>query len=108
MSHAHAITFDTLAFVKKLETSGIEHKQSEGITEAMAGLFETSFTALATKADIRTEIHRLDTKIDKLALRFDGKLSKLESKLVKWVVGAAFAQITLLSTIVFAIIKFMH
>ncbi len=100
----HAITFDTLAFVKKLEASGIKPKHSECITAAIADVFEKSITALPTKADI----HHLDTKIDKLALKFDGKLSKLERKIVKWIVGVAFGQIALLSTIVFSIIKFIH
>lgn len=87
---SHAITFDTLAFVKKLEASGIKPRHSEAITEALADVFENTIATLPTKAYI------------------DSKLSKLETKLVIWGIGLACAQIALLSTIVFSIMKFIH
>lgn len=107
---SHTMTFDTLAFVKKLEASGIAAKQSEAITEAIADVYESNLAAIATKSDLtslKTDLDgletRIDLKIDKMALEFDGKLSKLESKIITWVVGLIFAQTALLS-----FIKFMH
>jgi hypothetical protein len=87
---SHSITFDTLAFVKKLEASGIKPKHSEGITEALADVFENTIATLPTKAYI------------------DSKLLTLKNEIIIWVVAFALVQIVLLSTIVFSIIKFVH
>lgn len=38
----------------------------------------------------------------------DRELSKLESRIVKWIVGVALGQTILLSTIIFFIIKFTY
>jgi hypothetical protein len=56
---AHAITFNTLAYAKKLESSGIPQKQAEAQAEALADIFEKSLDTVATKQDIlelKTEI----------------------------------------------------
>ena len=39
---AHAITFDTLAFAKKIEASGLEPKQAEAIAVALSDVFDSS------------------------------------------------------------------
>jgi len=43
------ITFDTHKFVQKLQESGFDHKQAEGLTEAMRAAIEES--ELVTKKD---------------------------------------------------------
>jgi hypothetical protein len=70
------ITFDTLKFVRKLQESGFEQRQAEGIAEAFK---EASGEAeLATKRDIE----RLEAKIDRIDTRLGGELT-----LVKWMMG---------------------
>ena len=70
------ITFDTLKFVRKLQESGFEERQAEGIAEAFK---EASGEAeLATKRDIE----RLEAKIDRIDIRLGGELT-----LVKWMMG---------------------
>ncbi len=65
---SHAVTFDTMAFVKKLEASGIEAKRSEAITEAVADVFESSLAAaVSTKNDcneLKSDLSGLETRID--------------------------------------------
>lgn len=111
---SHTMTFDTLAFVKKLEASGIEARQSEAITEAVSGVFENNLVSVCTKDELNAVEARLeakiDVKVDRLTLEmdkrfaeFDGKLSKLESKIIMWAVGLVFTQ-----TAVLSMIKFMH
>ena len=100
---SHTLTFDTLAFVKKLEASGLDAKPSEAITNAISDVFEHTFSEVATKTDVAQSEMRLESKIDKMGAEFDSKLSKLKSELIIWVAGLLFAQTTLLS-----IIRFFH
>ena len=108
---SHAMTFDTLAFVKKLEASGIEARQSEAITEAIADVYESNLTMVATKDDLSALEARLEAKlganatetkkdIDALELKVDGRLSKLKGEIITWVVGLVFAQLAVFSMIV--------
>jgi hypothetical protein len=62
------ITFDTLKFVKKLESSGIAPQQAEALVEALQEA--ASGSSLATKSD----------------------LAELKYDLLKWIVGMALAQ----------------
>ncbi len=78
-----AITFDTLKFVKKLESSGLPMQQAEAIAEAFQEA--SSEARLATTQDIR----ELD-----MALR--GHISEMKYDLIKWIVGLALAQLALL------------
>jgi hypothetical protein len=64
---AHAITFDTLAYSKKLKAAGVPQKQAEVQAEALAEFIEEG---VATKKDLK------DTEV---ALRRDIKV--LESDL---------------------------
>lgn len=55
-----AITFDTLAFSKKLKKAGVPEKQAEAQAEIMASMMtETIFKNFATKHDLHTEVSRL-------------------------------------------------
>jgi len=84
---AHAITFDTLAFAKKIEASGLESKHAEAIAEAMRDVFEENLsTAIFTKED---------AKVLK---------SELKTEIVMWIVGLLFAQ----SALIISAIKFLH
>lgn len=95
-----AITFDTLAFAKKIEASGVEPKHAEAIAEALSSVFENSRETLATKQ----EISLLRKEMEKLSFEFDSKLSKVRMDIIMWVVGLLFAQ----TAILISIIKFIH
>ena len=60
-------TFDTLKFARRLEGAGVYPKQATAFAEAAE-------TLVATKSDI----HRLDNKLDKVQGQVD---------LLKWMVG---------------------
>jgi hypothetical protein len=63
-----AVTFDTLKFVKELESAGMPQAQAEAQAKALANVLSESLdTTLATKADIQ-EV-------------------KSELKLMKWMLG---------------------
>lgn len=67
-----AIPFDTLKFVERLKAAGVPEAHAKAEAEALA-------EALA-HSDVATQ----------------GDLRELELRLIKWMVGLAFAQIALL------------
>ena len=56
-----AITFDTLAYAKKLKAAGVDEKQAEVQAEALAEIIEDK---LATKQDLQELELRLSHKIE--------------------------------------------
>lgn len=93
-----AITFDTLAYSKKLKKAGVPEKQAEAQAEIMAEtMTEILSNNLATKHDLRTEIGKLrsDLKQD---------MANLTIK-----VGAMMAgSVTLMLTLLPIILKLMN
>jgi hypothetical protein len=83
---AHTITFDKLAYVKRLEKSGVQQDQAEAMAEALQEALEESARELATKKDI---------------------LVGLKSELIKWIFGTISASTTLIISIM-ALLKFMR
>ena len=79
----NAITFDTLKFVKKLESSGVPIPQAEAIAEAFK---EASGEAeLATRQDVK-----------ELDITLRGHIAEMKYDLIKWIVGLSLAQLALL------------
>ena len=76
-----AVTFDTLKFVKTLESAGFNAQQAEAIAQAQQNaISESAELILATKNDvalIRTDILKIDAEI----------------RLLKWMTGATFAAV---------------
>jgi hypothetical protein len=69
------VTFDTLKFVERLKAAGIPEAQAKAMAEAQQeALSESVATQLATKID----------------------LAELRLDVIKWIVGLALAQISLL------------
>jgi len=98
---SHAITFDTLAFAKKIESSGLESKHAESIAEAMRDVFEENLSAsIFTKEDGRSL--KAELKADISDLRSD--TFKMKSEMIIWFVGLLFAQ----TAIIVSIVKFIH
>lgn len=74
------ITFDTLKFVKKLESFGVEARQAEAIAEAFRDAQVE--TDPLTKKDLQIEISPI--RIEIASIRSD-------LSIVKWMMGFIFA-----------------
>jgi hypothetical protein len=81
-----AITFDTLAYVKKLKSAGVPEKQAEIQAETFAEILEER---VATKQDLK-ELE--------LALKHD--LANIKAEIIKWVAGMLVAQAAIVATLV--------
>lgn len=91
---SHAVTFDTLKFVRRLENAGFEQKKAEAITQAMGEVFEENLNdGLFTKADSKL-----------MMLEIENKMSRLETRIVFWVVGLLLAQ----NALIFGFLKLTH
>ncbi|MEO5352473.1 MAG: CCDC90 family protein [Magnetococcus sp. XQGC-1] len=95
---AFSVPFDTLAFVKKLETAGVPSSQAEAQVEMLSDLLQkveaSRMQELATKGDVREAELRLEAKIES---------SKTET--IKWVAGMFVAQTALIIGAMFAVMK---
>lgn len=78
------LTFDSLAYAKKLENAGFTREQADAQAETLSAAFSSWETArmkeLATKADLQLETEKLRTE-----------MKAMEIRLLKWQWGIAFA-----------------
>jgi len=85
-----SITFDTLKYVKQLETAGIPAVQAEAFVNAQRDILaEALDTSLATKADVL----RLENRIALLDAKLDSKMDLVrnENAHTRWMLGALIA-----------------
>ena len=87
------ITFDTLAYAKRLKAAGVPEEQAEVQAETFAEIIEER---LATKYDI--ELLRRDMKEMEIELKKDIAASKSET--IKWVAGMLIVQAGLIAALV--------
>ena len=80
------LTFDTLAYAKKLKAAGFTEEQAEVQAEAFAEIIQERLT---TKQDLK-ELE--------LAMRRD--LAAVKSEIIKWVAGMLVAQAAIVATLV--------
>ena len=77
-----AVSFDTLEFVKGLKAAGFTEEQAEAqaraLSQALRQVEEARLNELATKGDLKSGIADLRRE-----------LAGMETRLIKWVVGAA-------------------
>ena len=81
----YAVTFDTLAYAKKLEACGVSVKQAEGQAEALANVLEMNFLS-KKEAEINhdklsNKIDLIDQKIDNLEKNMQQKIDGLEKNM---------------------------
>ncbi|MBF0180167.1 MAG: DUF1640 domain-containing protein [Magnetococcales bacterium] len=100
-----AIPFDTLAFVKKLETAGIPPAHAEAQAEALSVVLqnveESRLKELATKGDIL----RLERDIKELEVKMDAKIETAKADTIKWTAGMFAAQTALIIGAMFALMR---
>ena len=80
------ITFDTLAYAKKLIAAGVPARQAEVQAETFAEIIDER---IATKNDLKEQENRLLIEINR---------SKVE--IIKWVAGMLIAQAAIVATLV--------
>lgn len=86
-----AITFDTLAYAKKLRTAGFTEQQAEVAAEAQKETIEVVIAEFETR-----HLNEMATKLD---------LAETKAELVRWVVGAGFLQTVLIAALLMKLIK---
>lgn len=122
-----AVPFDTLAFVKELETAGIPPAHAEAQIKVLAAAMrhlDARVDDLATKRDKQTE-ERFDTLADRHEQQVKGRLDGLatrhelamveanlkrdieaaKSDMIKWTAGMFAAQTALILGAMFAVMK---
>ncbi|MBF0163630.1 MAG: DUF1640 domain-containing protein [Magnetococcales bacterium] len=81
------IPFDTLAFVKKLETAGVPSPQAEAQAEALSDVLqkveESRLQELATKGDVLAV--KKEVELAKAELRKEIEAAKVDT--IKWVIA---------------------
>ena len=102
---AFAVPFDTLAFVKKLETAGVPSSQAEAQVEMLSDVLqkveETRLRELATKGDV--EIAKLELQKEIESVRREIEVAKNET--IKWMVGLALAQLAMMTGILMTLVR---
>jgi len=58
-----ALTIDTLEVSRELQEAGLDIRQAEGVSQAIRKAQEQNLGELATKADIKAEVTRLEGEI---------------------------------------------
>jgi hypothetical protein len=89
-----AVTFDTLAFVKDLQSKGFKQEQAEGISNALKNALTVS--EVATKHDIK----ELEVKIKELDANMKIQLAETKAEIIKWDIGAIIFAVGLSITLV--------
>ncbi len=85
------ITFDTLAYSKKLRSVGFTEQQAEVAAEAQKETIEIVISELETR-----HLNDMATKID---------LAEVKADLIRWVVAAGFLQTALIAALLLKLIK---
>ena len=83
------LTFDTLAYVKKLREAGIDEKQAEAQAVALASVLKETSGELATKQDVERLSDQVEAKF----------------KLLQWMLGFNLA---LSTAVLWALIRMAH
>ncbi|MBF0142582.1 MAG: DUF1640 domain-containing protein [Magnetococcales bacterium] len=98
---AHAVPFDTLAFVRELETSGVPSPQAEAQAKALSRVLqvveESRFRELATRGDV--------LRLEKEVLRVEKGIESAKAETIKWTAGMFAAQTALILGAIFALMR---
>jgi hypothetical protein len=78
-----AVTFDTLQFVKNLQSKGFKPEQAEGISDALKDVMTVA--EVATKHDIK---------------ELEIKLAETKAEIIKWNTGAIIGSVALAVTLI--------
>lgn len=83
------LTFDTLAYSKKLREAGFTEQQAEAQADALSGALKASASDLAAgrdiealRADLKQDIAKVDARLNVIEERTEGRF-----KLLQWMLG---------------------
>jgi len=86
-----SITFDTLAYSKKLRSAGFTEQQAEVAAEAQKETIEIVISEIETR-----HLNDMATKLD---------LAEVKADLIRWVVAEGFLQTVLIAALLLKLIK---
>ncbi|MES2141311.1 MAG: hypothetical protein V4471_00245 [Pseudomonadota bacterium] len=89
-----AAAFDTLTYANKLKKAGVPKEQAETHAQLLS---EVIINRIITP-------QYLDTKLAEVNAKIDIKIAELRAELIRWVLGAAIAQ----TSIVLSCLKLIH
>jgi hypothetical protein len=92
MATAMAISFDTLAYTKKLKAAGVPERQAEAQAETLAEIVDER---LATKKDLQEMEARFDTRINELSYKLTIRLSGIMGSMIMMAVAILTAIVKL-------------
>jgi len=99
------VLFNQFAYVDRLKAGGFTDDQARASADALgAALSDT----VATSSELTAAETRLAVRIDNLEAKIEVSVARLEATLIKWFVGIALTMTGLISTAVWAIVKFTH
>lgn len=93
------ISFDRQKFASTLKEAGVPDKQAEAEARAVADAFAVNASELATKADLRAEITRLDNKLDSLRAEMQSRFESLEMLLTMKPVALMVVAVGIIATL---------
>jgi hypothetical protein len=104
-----AITVDTYALITTLKDSGIPEQQAKAQIDAMAKFVEVAREQIehdhklddtASKRDLKELELTLSAKLRESELKLEAKISESKAELVRWVIGAGFMQVALITGLI--------
>ncbi len=90
------LVLDTLKFSQKLREAGFEEKQANVVAQAIAEVIESE---LATSKHLKDLELNLKPDLREMELVQQKNLAETKAELIRWVVGMAFVQISLISAL---------
>jgi hypothetical protein len=115
-----AITIDTYALITSLKEAGIPEQQAKAQIDAIAKVAEITKVQIqhdhklddvATRRDLKETEDFLKRDIRESELRLESKIKDVELKiseskaeLVRWVIGAGFLQVALISSLILRLV----
>jgi hypothetical protein len=97
-----AITLDTYALISTLKNAGVPEEQAKAQIDAMTQIVNVTREQIEYdhKLDDVVTNKSLDSRIRETELKLELKISESKAELVRWVIGAGFLQVALITGLI--------
>lgn len=104
-----AITIDTYALISTLKEAGVPEQQAKAQVDAMAKFVEVTreqiehdykLDDMSSKRDLKELELTLSAKLRESELKLEAKIAESKAELVRWVIGAGFMQVALITGLI--------
>lgn len=97
-----AITIDTYALISTLKDAGVPEQQAKAQIDAMTKIVGVTREQIEHdhKLDDVVTNKSLDTRIRESELKLELKIAESKAELVRWVIGAGFMQVALITGLI--------